>query len=70
MRKAWIAFVYGEEPWQEAFSGTCATFGRAAVTTGPMEGVRGHAVERRHAVKVLHDLGFANIVQVATRVFP
>ncbi len=70
MRAAWVAFVHGEAPWKGAFSGTCATFGKDAVMKGPKKGVRGDDVERKHRLEILRELGYVNIIQIATRVFP
>ncbi len=70
MRGAWLDFVYGKDPWQGAFTGTGATFDAGGDAYGEKMGARGDDEARRERVKVLRELGFAKIVNIATRVFP
>jgi hypothetical protein len=70
MRTAWLRFIYGDEPWEGASRGMSASFDTSGVTVGPMRQARGNDDDRRRRLAVLRQLGFENIVQIATRVFP
>jgi hypothetical protein len=70
MRKTWAGFLYGEEPWTRAYQGVGAVFNESGKNTVPANAARGWDADRSMRIRALQKVGYAEIVELATRVFP
>lgn len=70
MRKTWTGFLYGEEPWTRAFQGVAAVFSENGKKMVLANAARGWDADRSMRIRALQKVGYAEIVELATRVFP